>query len=250
MPASAKPRPQIQVALPVRRNRLNLSGLAYDRCEELIVTCGLKPGRYLSIQDLQLMTGFGRTPIHQAVSRLAADTLILVRPRHGLQVAPVDLSRERTLLLLRRDMERFVLRLAAERAGQSHRNQLLHIGGLLRDRGAELSIAEFNQLDRRIDQLLGTAAGEPFLEHTLRPLHTIFRRIGWIYHSWIRPAEGLHRTIGCHLAILDAVAGRNVEAAVSAADQLVGFVDSMFEVLGRGTDPALFDCNLDLLAAG
>ena len=233
---------------PKRRNRLNLSDLAYDRCEELIVTCSLNPGLYLSIQDLQDATRFGRTPIHQAVSRLAADTLIVVRPRHGLQIAPIDLARERTLLTLRRDMERFVLRLAAERDGPSHRNQLLHISQTLRGRAAEMTIAEFNQLDRRIDQLLGTAAGEPFLEHTLRPLHTIFRRIGWIYHSWIRPNEGLGRTLGCHLAMLDAVAGRHADDAVAAADQLVGFVDSMFDVMERGVDPALLDCNLELLA--
>lgn len=250
MPAQAKPkRLMSEPAAPRRQNRVNLSGLAYDRCEELIVTCELKPGLYLSIQDLQGMTGFGRTPIHQSVSRLATDTLMVVRPRHGLQIAPVDLSRERTLLRLRRDMEGFVLRLAAERAGQSHRNQLLHIAGVLRNRAADLSIAEFNQLDRRIDQLLGAAAGEPFLEHTLRPLHTIFRRIGWIYHRWIRPDEGLGRTVGCHLAMLDAVAGRNVGAAVEAADQLVAFVDSMFDVMDRGVDPALFDCNLTLMAA-
>lgn len=249
MPGVAKPKRLPAEAKPKRENRLNLSGLAYDRCEELIVTCDLKPGLFLSIQDLQATSGFGRTPNHQAVSRLAADTLIIVRPRHGLQIAPVDLARERTLLLLRRDMERFVLRLAAERAGQSHRNQLLHIGGVLRNRVAELSIAEFNQLDRRIDQLLGAAAGEPFLEHTLRPLHTIFRRIGWIYHRWIRPDEGLGRTVGCHLAMLDAVAGRDAAAAVLAADQLFGFVDSMFEVMERGVDPELLDCNLALSAA-
>lgn len=235
--------------VPKRQNRLNLSALAYDRCEELIVNCALKPGLFLSIQDLQGATGYGRTPIHQAVSRLAADTLILVRPRHGLQVAPVDLARERTLLLLRRDMERFVLRLAAERAGASHRNQLLHIARTLRDRAKDMTIVEFNQLDRRIDQILGAAAGEPFLEHTLRPLHTIFRRVGWIYHSWIRPQEGLGRTVGCHLAMLDAVAGREAQGAVDAADDLVAFVDSMFDVMARGTDPALLDCNLELLAA-
>src|SRR5580692_9887497 len=93
---------------PVRQNRLNLADLAYDRCEEMIVNCDLKPGMYLSIQDLQDATHVGRTPIHQAVSRLASDTLVIVRPRHGLQIAPIDLERERTLLLLRRDLERFV----------------------------------------------------------------------------------------------------------------------------------------------
>jgi DNA-binding GntR family transcriptional regulator len=226
-------------AKPPRQNRLNLADLAYDRCEEMIVNCDLKPGLYLSMQDLQDATRVGRTPIHQAVSRLASDTLVIVRPRHGLQIAPIDLARERTLLLLRRDLERFVLRLAAERCGPSHRNQFLHLGRTLRAGAGRMTIGEFNRLDRRIDQLLSAAAGEPFLEHTLRPLHTIFRRLGLIYHNWVAPTAGLDGTVECHLAMLDAVAAGRPDAAVAAADRLE-----------RGIDPALLDCNLALQAVG
>jgi DNA-binding GntR family transcriptional regulator len=233
---------------PPRTNRTNLSALAYDRLEEMIVTCALRPGLFLSIQDLQEKTGVGRTPIHQAVNHLAADTLIVIRPRHGLQIAPVDLARERTLIQLRRDMERFVVRLATERSGAAHRNQMLHISRVLRERAGSMTIDAFNRLDRRIDQLLIAAAGEPFLEHTLRPLHTIFRRTGWIYHSWVCPDEGLGRTLDSHLAILDAVADGRVKDAVVASDRLMAFSDSMFDVLGRGVDPVLFDCNLEPLA--
>ncbi len=229
--------------------RTNLADLAYDRIEEMIVTCALKPGLYLSIQDLQAAIGVGRTPIHQAVSRLSADTLIAIRPRHGLQIAPIDLQRERTLLQLRRDIERFVVRQAAKRATAIHRNQLLHIVRTLRDKASHMTIVEFNRLDRRIDHLLIAAAGEALLEHTLRPLHTLFRRIGWIYHSWIRPDEGLDRTIACHVAILDAVTANRVRDAVTASDRLITFSDSMFDALGHGMDPALCDCNLGLLAA-
>lgn len=234
---------------PVRGNAQNLAERAYDQLEERIVTCSLQPGRFLSIQELQTLTGLGRTPIHQAVSRLAADTLIIIRPRHGLQIAPIDLARERVLLTLRRDMERFVVRLATERAGPVHRNQLLRIARTLRDGPAEKSIIEFNQLDRRIDQLLNAAAGEPFLEHTLRPLHTIFRRIGWIYHSWVRAEEGLGQTVASHLAILDAVASGKTREAVAASDRLIAFSDSMFDVIESEIDPALLDCNLAQQAA-
>ena len=234
---------------PGRHNRLNMANVAYDQLEELIVTCALQPGLFLSIQDLQTATGGGRTPVHQAVSRLATDTLILVRPRHGLQIAPIDLARERVLLPLRRDIERFVVRLAIERAGPAHRNQLLHISRTLRARLGKMSIAEFNQLDRRIDHVLTAAAGEPFLEHTLRPLHTIFRRIGWIYHSWVRGRQGLDKTVDCHLDILDAVTAGRMKAAVAATDRLIAFSDSMFDVIEREIDPALLDCNLALQAA-
>ncbi len=232
---------------PAHANRANLSELAYERLEEMIVTCALRPGRFLAIQDLQDMTGVGRTPIHQAVSRLAADTLFVIRPRHGLQVAPIDLARERTLLRLRRDMERFVVRLATERSDASHRNQFLHIAAALRDRVDHMGIDEFNRLDRRIDRMLIAAAGEPFLEQTLRPLHTMSRRIGYVFHTWVAPEEGLGRTLECHLAILDAVVSGRAQEAVAASDRLIAFSDSMFDLLGRGVDPALFDCNQESL---
>jgi DNA-binding GntR family transcriptional regulator len=228
---------------------MNLFELAYERIEDLIINCELKPGRFLAIQDLQEITGFSRTPVHQAVSRLAVDTLILVRPRHGVQIAPIDLARERMLLCLRRDIERFVIRLAAERSGPSHRNQFLHLERLLRERRDSMTIGEFNVFDRRIDRLILAAASELFLEHTLRPLHTICRRIGWIYHSQVKGGASLHTTIDCHLAVLNAVANRDVEPAMAASDALMDFVDSMFDVMERDIDPALLDCSLELLIA-
>jgi DNA-binding GntR family transcriptional regulator len=240
--------PLAALPAPRRRNRANLFDLACERIEDLIVKCELKPGSLLAVQDLQEMTGYGRTPVHQAVSRLAADTLIIVRPRHGLQIAPIDLTRERVLLQVRRDIERFVVRLAAERSGPSHRNQIMHLTRALRDQRDRMTIGEFNVFDRRIDGVILNAAGETFLEHTLRPLHTIFRRIGWIYHTQIAGGACFDPTIDCHLAVLDAIASRQIDAAMTASDALTDFVDQMFDAMEREIDPALLDCGLESLA--
>jgi DNA-binding GntR family transcriptional regulator len=230
-----------------RYNRMNLFDLAYEQIEDLIVNCQLKPGQYLTMQDLQDTTGLGRTPVHLAVSRLAADTIIIVRPRHGLQIAPVDLERERVLLRLRGDMERFVIRLAAERSEASHHNQMLYLARILRERAETMTIEEFNKFDRRIDRLILTAAKEPFLEHTLRPLHTIFRRVGWLYHTKGVTNVGPHQSIDCHIPVLETIANHQLEAAAAASDALIRFVDRMFEVIGRELDPALLDCSLEPL---
>jgi DNA-binding GntR family transcriptional regulator len=230
-----------------RRNRVNFFELAYQRIEDLLVNCELRPGQFLTVQELQDLTGFGRTPVHSAVNRFAADTLIIIRPRHGLQIAPIDLARERMLLGLRRDMERFVIRLAAERASLSHRNQALHIERALRERHDTLTLDEFNKLDRRIDALILASAGEPFLVHTLRPLHTIYRRIGFIYHRQLPGHADLSGTIDSHLAILSAVANRRFERAVAASDALIDFMDQMFEEMESGIDPRLLDCSIEPL---
>jgi DNA-binding GntR family transcriptional regulator len=232
---------------PSRRNRINFFELAYQRIEDLLVNCELKPGRFLTVQELQTVTGFGRTPVHNAVNQFAADTLIVIRPRHGLQIAPIDLARERLLLGLRRDIERFVVKLAAERASLSHRNQALHIERVLKEKRDTMTLDEFNKLDRRIDALLLAASGEPFLTHTLRPLHTIYRRIGFIHHRYMPGQADLSGTIDRHVVILNAFANRRVDRAVAATDALIDFMDSMFDGMESGIDPGLLDCSIEPL---
>lgn len=240
---AAKTPPPAQEA-PRRHSQANLSDLAYERLEELLVCCELKPGRFMATHELQAMVGYGRTPVLQAVNRLAADTLVAVTPRHGLQIVPVDLTRNRVLLGLRRDMERFVIRLATERSGASQRNQMQHLKRQLSEHRADITLEQFNVVDRRIDQLFLAAAGEPFVENTLRPLHTIFRRIGWIYHTQAQQQIDLHDTVDGHIAVIDAVAAGDTNAAIAASDRLMDFVEGMFDALEREVDPALLDCSI------
>jgi DNA-binding GntR family transcriptional regulator len=110
-----------------------------------------------------------------------------------------------------------------------------------------MTIDEFNVFDRRIDGIILNAAGETFLEHTLRRLHTIFRRIGWIYHTQIASGASFDPTIDCHLAVLDAIGSRRIDAAMAASDALTDFVDHMFDAMEREIDPALLDCGLESL---
>lgn len=233
------------IAPVARKSAANLSQLAYERIEELLVSCELAPGRFLATHELQGMVGYGRTPVLQAVNRLAADTLVHITPRHGIRIAPIDLTRDRLLLRLRRDIERFVIRLATERSGASQRNRMQHIKRQLLEHGAHMSVEQFNVVDRLIDQLFLAAAQEPFVEGTLRPLHTIFRRLGWIYHMQAPGHSDLRDTVQGHIAVIDAVADGKVDDAIAASDQLMDFVDSMFETLERDIAPSLLDCTLD-----
>jgi hypothetical protein len=52
-------------------------------------------------------------------------------------------------------------------------------------------------------------------------------------------------TIDCHLAVLEAVANRDVEKVIDASDKLVAFVDGMFDVMEREIDPLLLYCSIE-----
>ncbi len=91
---SAKP------TLAERRNRINFFELAYQKLEEMLVRCELRPGRYLTMQDLQDATGFGRSasPTTPSTGSLPIQLIRIRHPAYGLQIPPIDLARERMLL--------------------------------------------------------------------------------------------------------------------------------------------------------
>jgi len=223
------------------RSAESLAVLAYERIEDLIVHCELKPGADIRMQDLQDLIGIGRTPVHQAVGRLAAETLIQIRPRDGLRISPIDLGRDRRLLQLRRDMDRFSVQLAAEKLNANQRNRLMRLDRSISERRSAMDVHEFNGYDRELDAIILDAADEPFLERTLRPLHTIFRRTGHVYLVELGGEDGLQQTIACHIDLLHAVLEQNAVVASTASDRLIGFADSMFGRLEREIDPKLID---------
>lgn len=214
---------------------------AYQGLEELIVTCQLEPGRYLRIQDLQEITGYNRMPVYQAVTRLASDTLLTVRPRQGIQVSPVDLDRASTLLSLRRDMERFVITLACEKASVLQRATLRKIAEALWEKRPQMTLSDFNRFDLQIDAQILAICEEPFLEYSLRPLHTIFRRIGWIYHTYVEHGQDLSGTIDGHLGVLEAMLSNDAASAAKASDDLMDFVQQDIDLIKYGVDPAVLD---------
>lgn len=78
--------------MPARQNRRkpvagadqSLTAVAYARLEELIVTLQLAPGEVVSEAVLGEKLGIGRTPIREALHRLARERLVTILPRRGI----------------------------------------------------------------------------------------------------------------------------------------------------------------------
>jgi DNA-binding GntR family transcriptional regulator len=182
--------------------------------------------------------------VHLAVRRLAAETLLEIRPRDGLTVATVDLVRERRLARLRRDIDRFVVETAARNENRNHRSRLTYLRRQLETPSDELTVDSFNKFDRAFDLLLIDATGERFLERTFRPLHAFARRIGFLNLTHISGAAGLEETVRLHLDILDAIVAGNAAKARKASDALVDFSVSLLDGIEGNIDPALLDASL------
>src|SRR5260370_37102916 len=93
-----------------------LTDRAYRELEEMIVTLQLSPGTVLSEQALALRLKIGRTPIREALQRLARDGLVVIMPRRGIMGAEINLRLQLRLLEVQRGVERLMANLSAERA--------------------------------------------------------------------------------------------------------------------------------------
>lgn len=191
----------------------SLSQQAYDSLEALIVTTELQPGARTTLRDLERVSGFGRTPVHDAVKRLSTARLIHVQPRSGLRIAPLDLEEEQLLLPVRIEMEAIACKLAAQRADDEHIGQLADAAEALRAGLDSMTLADFNVVDSQLNAVILAASGEMMLGNTLMPLQTLYRRSGWLFHVHVAPKNALHDLIASHLDLLDTIISRNPVAA-------------------------------------
>ena len=72
----------------------SMTELAYAALEERIVTLRLKPGEFLSEQTLAEQLDLGRTPIREALQKLAREGLVVILPRRGILVSDTNVEQQ------------------------------------------------------------------------------------------------------------------------------------------------------------
>src|SRR3954469_22369695 len=128
------PRASLKSKTPTkRRSRIieaedgTLTDRAYRELEEMIVTLQLSPGTVLSEQALAVRLKIGRTPIREALQRLARDGLVVIMPRGGVMLSEINLRRELRRLEVRGELERLMASLAAEPATPDDRREFAEV---------------------------------------------------------------------------------------------------------------------------
>lgn len=66
----------------------SLGRAAYDAIKRDVARCRLAPGAELTEGELATHYGFGKTPVRDALARLAQEGLVRVLPRRGYVVRP------------------------------------------------------------------------------------------------------------------------------------------------------------------
>ena len=213
--------PMVPIAEP--HDDETLTDRAYRLIEELIVTLALPPETILSEQSLAQRLGIGRTPIREALQRLARDGLVVILPRRGILVSQINLKTQMRLLEVRRELERLMARGAAERATPE---EIAKFAGIARDMRAASDQADdltFMRLDRSLNELVSQAARNEFAARAMGLMHGLSRRF-WYQHY--REAGDLPLSARLHADLAEAIAKCNADAAGKASDKLIDYIES------------------------
>jgi DNA-binding GntR family transcriptional regulator len=222
MPRTAAARVRAEKAKPVRRAE-TLTERAYRLIEEQIVTLRLRPGDVLSEQMLSASFKIGRTPIREALQRLAREGLITILPRKGILVSDINPRSQLLVLEVRREIERLLSRAGAERGTPEQRKSMHEIAeGMERAAKTNDDIA-FMRLDRELNALMIAAAHNDYAARSMKLLQGLSRRF-WYMHY--REAADLPLCARLHANQARAMAEADVEAAARASDKLMDYVET------------------------
>ena len=206
-----------------RETNRSLSDLAYEGLEEMIVTLHLEPGAVLSEAELSEQLGIGRTPIREALQRLAREGLVLILPRKGILVSEINPGKQLLLLEVRRELERLLARSGAHRASDEERECFIEIADGMERAERENDDLGFMRLDDALNKLIATAAHNEYANRAIGLTHGLSRRFWYVHY---REAADLPVAARLHAQLARAIAGGDSAAAATASDVLVDYVEA------------------------
>jgi DNA-binding GntR family transcriptional regulator len=183
---------------------------AYDELRDRIVTLRLAPGTVLREDELMREMGIGRTPLREAVKRLALENLVAVQPRRGTFVSAVEAADIVNISEVRAELESYAAELAAMRMNDAARDQaeelLQEIDEVTRPHDQEWLM----RFDERIHRFTWEASANPYLVETLERYFTHSLRIWYLVLDRV---PGLGHSVHDQMHLLNALLARDSERA-------------------------------------
>jgi DNA-binding GntR family transcriptional regulator len=201
---------------------------AYLRIRERIVSLDMRPGSVVNEGRLREELKIGRTPIREALQRLARENLVRSIPHRGTFVTDVNITDLARITEVRVVLEAHAARLAAERLSSADRKCFTDLLQVL-EHGPSVDQRELMRLDQQIHRQIYVAARNPFLESTLERYFNLSLRLWYLV---LDRDVSLREALEEHMDLLRAIlAGDQDRAEQSMRRHVTGFEREIRKVL-------------------
>jgi DNA-binding GntR family transcriptional regulator len=157
-----------------------LADRAYAELRDRIVTLQIPPGSPIDEDQLGDDLGMGRTPVREAIKRLALENLVTVFPRRGTFASEINITDLAHISDVRAQLEGHAAYRAAERITDAQRGELDDLlDELGRSQGSD-DVEALMALDTRVHRFIYRCAGNPYMEETLGRYYNLSLRIWYL----------------------------------------------------------------------
>ena len=215
---------QVSSAEQRKDSERSLTDRAYVALEEMICTLRLEPGEVLSEGTLSESLGIGRTPVREALQRLAREGLVTVLPRRGVLVSEFNVKKQLRMLEVRRELERLMARSAASRATDDERARFEALARAMHESADAGDDIRFMRHDREFNMLVSQANRNEFASEAISLMAGLSRRFWFMHH---RQAGDLSKIARLHADIANAIAAGDAAVAGAASDVLLEYIESI-----------------------
>jgi len=222
LPAPRSPNDSMMSAPPIDPDEQDLSRaeLAYKRLREGIRAGEFRPGQRLRETELAARLNVSRTPVREAIRRLASDGLIEVAPSRGVMIIDLSKQQVRELYALRETLEGAAARLAAQHASPA---EIEAMGELLQACRAAGQAQEIARLNLLFHQTIQDAAHNRYLAQALLHLSDSLALLPGTTFEAPGRAASAHEE---HEAIVEAIAARDPDRAEHLARHHIAMAGS------------------------
>ncbi|MCA1406841.1 GntR family transcriptional regulator [Ensifer sp. IC3342] len=194
--------------------------LAYLALERLIVTLKLKPGSLVTERQLIVLAEHGRTPVREAIQKLAWQGLIDIRARVGLQITTIRPEDRAHVMQTRQRLEPLAAALVAQNASAEIRQAISGCERAMTTCSDRDDMEGFLVADKMFDEIMEDACPNRFLTAALAPLQTHARRI------WFASAapEKMKASVERHVSVMRAIQAADGDGAANAMSGLMDYL--------------------------
>ncbi|HSM58956.1 MAG TPA: GntR family transcriptional regulator [Candidatus Sulfomarinibacteraceae bacterium] len=216
--------------------RLSLKQKAYEAIRHKIVSLELPPGAVIDESALIEELDVGRTPIREALQRLALEKLVVIVPRRGMFVTEIGITDLQRLFEVRLELEDLAARLATRRGRPEHWQRMEEVLAQLDDESEETDNEILITIDGACHEIMYEAADNEFLQDTLSTMYALSLRL-WYYS--LAKIGRMHSTVSEHREILEALkAGDQERAGALLRAHITSFQEEIQDVMLGTATPA------------
>jgi GntR family transcriptional regulator, rspAB operon transcriptional repressor len=209
--------------------RTRLSDQAYAAVRAKIVTGELMPGARLAEAEIATSLGISRTPLREALLRLADEGLLAVYPQSGSFIAPISLEAMAEAQFVREHLECAVIRETAERIDADGVAALRRIVAEQQAAHDAREPDRFYELDEALHAAFAELAGRAGVWRVIQQGKVHLDRVRVLS---LPVADHIPHLIRQHRAIIDALAAHDPAAAETALRRHLREVFATVEQLG------------------